>query len=226
MSNEKKSSYHFVQIAEVVFAFFITASLYYSLEKVCTNNQYPILCLAKFFLCGFILIRFFFAPSSNIECILLFTRHHKLRQLSILLWDFPVLILHAGLYYGVCVTLWENKFWLDVLQESTPFFWLSLLLIVNLIWLITISWRLFRWQKKKKRIYRFYVWIINNLFFSILIVYLILSHFNYKYTLLLLSGYANCIIDIILTAPDYLEQRDRNKPVIKIKNFSLWPNVL
>jgi hypothetical protein len=136
------------------------------------------------------------------------------------------LILHATLFYFICNTFWEQKHWLSNLGKKTPFFWFLLLLAFNFIWLITISGRLYKWAgNKKRRIFRFYLWIFNNLCFSLYFVWLIFISQETNELYLTMVGFANCLIDIFFTAPDYLEQRNQSKPVLKIKAFELWPRI-
>jgi hypothetical protein len=202
----------FIEIAELTFAFFMTASLYSALDQICQltvrNTSSLATSLLKFLLCSLILIRFFFAPTSNIECMLLYTRKTLWRKLSILLWDFPVLIFHATFFYLICNSLWNAKNWLVPLKDFTPFFWFLCLLTINFIWLITISMRLWYWSKRKKRFFRFNVWIYNNLFFSIYLTLVIINEVKGQLALLMIGGFLNCFIDIYFTASDYLEQRD------------------
>ena len=213
MALERKIPPRFITIVELVFAFFMTASLYSVIEHLDITVFQNLL---KFGLCTLILIRFFFAPTSNIECMLVYTRKSNWRRWSILFWDFPALIMHAAFFYFICTFFWKYAY----LNNREPFLYFLSLLIFNSLWLSTISYRLWKWEKiEKRRIYRFYVWIWNNLSFSILISLFI----NSKLSLLMFFGYLNCIIDILLTAPDYLEQRVQNKPVIKFLRFKFWP---
>lgn len=217
---ELKKRQRFIKIVEIVFAFFMAASLYSTLQYLGTDIFQDIL---KFLLCGLILIRFFFAPSSNIECMLIYTRHRIWRQLSILFWDFPVLIMHAMLFYFISTTFWKEGYW-PYFNNYTPFVWFLFLLVLNSFWLSTISYRLWVWEKvEQRRIYRFYVWIFNNVAFSVWILIFIFLEIGNKDIWLMLGGYLNCTIDIIFTAPDYLEQRNETKPVIKILGVEFWP---
>lgn len=225
----KSKQHQFIKITELIFAFFITASLYSALDQICQliikNTSSLPSCFFKFLLCSLILIRFFFAPTSNMACMLVYTKKTLWRKLSILLWDFPALIFHATFYYLICNSFWNDKNRLVLLNNITPFFWFLCLITINFIWLITISMRLWYWSKQKKRIFRFYVWIYNNLFFSIYFALFIISEVKGQLVFLMIGGFLNCLIDILLTAPDYLEQRNLSKPVIKIKEFTLWPTI-
>lgn len=207
----------FTEILEIVFALFMTTSLYNILGRI---DKLSWLIAAKFFLCAFILVRFFFAPTINIEIMLKDIKPLR-RKLYILFFDFPILIIHSVIFYFIC-----NSFFPKYKPDSisfTPFTLIAVLLFLNAFWLCAIQRRLWLW--KKKLIFRLIVWITNNTLCGALL--LIISNmslpFLIKFIIMIVIGYFNCLVDISRTAPDYLGQR---KPQIveKVFGIPMWGN--
>ena len=188
---------------------------YFSLELIS---------ILEFILCALILIRFFFAPSSNIEIMLFHTRKNLRRKLYIFI-DFVVLIIHAVVFYFICNSFFpipEKNYWFYLKQnEFTPFIWILFLLILNALWLIMVQRRIYIYEKRL--IWRYCVWIFNNVGCSFLLLILFLFFRNKDWMLLL--AYFNCCFDITFTAPDYLNQRGAG--LVKNKfGLELWGHTI
>lgn len=103
----------FTEILEIVFALFMTTSLYNIIGRIIDKLSWLI--AAKFFLCAFILIRFFFAPTINIEIMLKDAKPLR-RKLYILFFDFPILVIDAAIFYFIC-----NSFFPKYKPDSISF---------------------------------------------------------------------------------------------------------
>lgn len=218
-----KTKHPFINIVEIIFAFFMTANLY----GIINNSgleECKFLDFFKFVLCALILIRFFFAPTSNIE-VMLFHTGENLRRKLYIFGDFLLLIIQAVFFYFICNSFFPNlgkKYWFYLNQDGyAPFIWVSALLMLNSLWLTTIQGRIYVYEKRL--IWRYCVWISNNVIIgcSLLISFIVFKH---KIWMLILA-YFNCLVDIYLTAPDYLMQR---KPGIvkEIFGLELWGHAL
>jgi hypothetical protein len=175
------------------------------------------------FICGFVLIRFFFAPTHNLRSIAERTKEKPFCQRIIFFFDIPILIIHSLIYYRMCFYVSNLNF-----PKFYEVFFLYLLGF-NVVWLLSINVRIFFGWGERKTPRKFWVWIVNNIFHAIAyllifciplkpypnenIIYIIISSIrNFNYSLPLLA-FSNCAIDLIFTAPYYLGFESRNDKV-------------
>jgi hypothetical protein len=186
----------FIDKIEVVYAVLLAWGFARVAEKFVYEWSY----VCATVISGLVLIRFFFAASHNLKPIAQKSEVSLLQQRILFFLDIPLLIFHSFLYYRMCVVASQLNF----VQFYRVFCYL---LGINILWLISINYRLgkeggepLKWCSK---------WTLNNLVhISILSLFLIFG----MYYLLFWVALSNCVIDFVLTAPDYLGFRRKHNP--------------
>lgn len=167
---------------------------------------------------AFVFVRFFFAPERNLRSIALAIRHFPRLHWLIFLFDIPLLIFHSYAYYSMCIAI-TNGNWITFYQ------WLIILLMANVVWLLSITFRL-KYFDKSTKIDTFSVWSINNaihvaLFVIIFVIYfgpsdaigllsfsktagLFIKPGNIVYWLAFVIGISNCCVDLVMTSAEYM----------------------
>lgn len=182
----------FIEILEIIYAIILACGLATILEKFENDllrnfgNSWK-----EIIIIILVLTRFFFAPSKNVKILV-----DKLKKgkVSIMLWDVPLLIAHSFIFYFMCYV---------INNEDVKIFYLGFLclLIVNFIWLVTICARL-----RKEKVLNIKIWIVNNLFFSILYALSLLFDFGTPIIWFFFALF-NSWIDIILTHMYYIYEK-------------------
>ncbi len=165
-------------------------------------------------ICALVLMRFFFAPSRNLKVIADVTRKRPIWQRVIFFWDVPILIAHSFIYYRMCKIV--GACCINIPKSYYLVFYLCLLLL-NVIWLWSISIRLYFFNKelhpdaKKPTFMCFIIWSTNNfvhiVIFAVLCIlnsYSIIDLFGKDKSFLFIFALSNCIVDFFFTAPYYL----------------------
>lgn len=158
--------------------------------------------------CTLVLMRFFFAPSRNLKVIAKATENRLIPQRLLFFCDVPILIAHSLIYYGMCKCKLTDSF------LNMPTFYLlfyCVLLPLNVLWLWSISYRMYCFGKGPPPI-RFDKWSRNNYVHTLIFVFLFILDFLYTNIdlfgkhlyLLFILAVSNCIVDFVLTAPDYM----------------------
>lgn len=214
---------NFIDKLEIVYAILIAWGFARIAKNFWSKPLDHWLCLI---ICALVLIRFFFAPSYNLKTVAKPTKDRPLWQRFVFLCDVPILIGHSLIYYGMCACKPKET----VSSFNIPKFYLLffLLLLLNVIWLWSISRRMYHFNKKlspddeKSPIKCFVIWRRNNFFCIVIFAVLLILHIHRIIDLsgkhlpfLFIVALFNCIIDFLFTAPDYLGFREQQK----IKNI-------
>jgi len=205
----------FIEALEIIYALFFAVGLYNVLDNLKIDWFY----IPSLVVCVGILIRFFFAPSKNIQIIIenirksnLSSKEKDKKYRTVLLIDVPILFFHAVIIVKMCdyitkVSLSDPDF--GVFQSFL------LLLITNTIWLVWIKRRIEKLKGKCEDGIKF--WIKNNALSSIPISIILCLPFIplkflclpfslpvFQFSLLLFCAVGNCIVDLWVTYKAYL----------------------
>ena len=213
----------FIIRSEIIYAIFMAWGFAYSAEAVIRQKSWvniPLLIISTF-----VLIRFFFAPTRNLASASITLEKKPKWRWLIFLVDFPFLIFHSFAYYSMCLAVFDGA------ANSFHFFqWFTILLSANVVWLSSIALRMAIFGRKKY-LATYIKWCINNLvtvfIFALLIAvftgnfYVFFAIFFTKespliinqaqgglYWALFIAALANCCLDFILTASNYLGFED------------------
>ena len=212
-----KSNYsRFVSSLEIVYSLFLAVGISTLLMNAHWDIQYFLLVT----ICILTLIRFFFAPSKNIECVLLNISKSSIsvemqnnQYRNVMLIDVPILFLHAAIFMLMCANAGKS-------HSYVYFFWaFAFLLILNSFWLIYISHRMD--NIKRKCAYNTEFWMRNNMWHALFIalfiiiiqygyfLYFLINNFDFyiyiiSWFMLYLLSFSNCIIDLYKTFRTYL----------------------
>jgi hypothetical protein len=166
-----------------------------------------------------VFIRFFFAPERNLRSVALATRDFPRWHWLIFIYDIPILVFHSYLYYSMCVAIIGAR-------VAIFYQWFVMLLVINVLWLTTITARIKHFDKSSKKDV-FPIWIVNNfihvLFFCIVFalerdswlaslklfsfskkVAFVIEPGSHFYWLVFAVGISNCCVDLILSSSDYM----------------------
>ncbi len=210
----------FIESLEIVYSLFLAVGLSNLFLKFKLALSYEALSYwTLVFICALTLIRFFFAPSKNIEYLISAIKESSLGEkekykgyLLTLLIDTPILFIHAILFTIMC----------QFAQEATghiPFFIsFFFLLVINSLWLKSICCRVEKVSPSCRDNITF--WAKNNNLFAIpigiiVLAILLLSRIFVKndwfitieyscFCLLFILGSLNCIRDLKNTYKIYL----------------------
>ena len=141
-----------------------------------------------------VLVRFFFAPSHNIGVVVKLIKNSKSAARIVSFFDVSMLIAHSFIYYRMCYALGDLSY--DFFYRD-----FAILLLLNAIWLATITFRQRRAKINPHDKHTF--WQLNNLICGILILGLYL----FKADIVAMFGVAivNCVLDLWSCAPYYFE---------------------
>lgn len=195
----------FIEALEIIYALFFAVGLYNVLSKLTIDWFY----ISSLVVCVAILIRFFFAPSKNIETVIenidksdLSSKEKDKRYRNVLLADVPILFLHAVIIVKMCDYITKVSF----SEPNVGFFWsFFFLLITNAIWLRWIEHRIEKFKEECEENIKF--WMKNNILFSIpILIILCLPSIlpKLRFILLLICASGNCILDLWVTYKAYL----------------------
>jgi len=208
----------FIMRAEVIYAIFMAWGFASSAEAVIRQKtwvSFPLMVISTF-----VLIRFFFAPTRNLHSAAMTTEHCHRWHWLVFVADFPLLVFHSFAFYTMCLALsLENG-------NAYRFFqWFVILLSANVIWLASIAFRM-RIFGRDRHYLTFIKWCVNN-FISVILFLITFKIYNGTFVsfaqlfftkdlpLLIAPGtnfyrvlygiaLLNCLVDVILTASDYL----------------------
>lgn len=219
MDDLKKGSkcHKFIESLEIIYSLFLAVGL----SNLLLNPNFSLFYGTSLIICGFTLIRFFFAPSKNIEFLVNKIRESELEEEKkdngyrlTLLIDTPILFIHAILFTMMCKFAQQDN------MRYVQFFYTSffLLLVVNFGWLKSICYRVKKFGSSCENNISF--WAKNNISFAIpigIIIFLILPTVQVfvkkdwfmaiEYSclgILFILGLLNCIRDLKNTYKIYL----------------------
>jgi hypothetical protein len=208
----------FIVRSEIIYAISMAWGFAACAESVIRSKTWalaPLLIIA-----GFVLMRFFFAPTKNLYSAALTTEHRPGWRWLVFLFDFPLLLAHSFAYYTMCLSLSTHP------ENSGRFFqWVVVLLAANVVWLVSIALRMLL-LNRKKYFTTFIKWTINN---CIAVIFLAVAFYMFSGVNIFSWGtlfskgdsliiipettefwvcfgiaFVNCCVDLILTASDYL----------------------
>ncbi len=191
MTDKDNSGSKFIYILEIVYAILLSWGVARVAERFTAHSIFYWLCMLVSLLT---LIRFFFAPSHNIGVVVKLVNDRKDSARLTLFFDVSVLIAHSFVFFRMCYALGDlmyDSFYRDF----------SILLILNAVWLLTITFR--QWRAKITPHDKHTVWQLNNFICGILI----LGLFFFRPDIVLMSciAIANCVLDLWTCAPYYFE---------------------
>lgn len=164
--NKVKTINNFISILEIVYSLFLAVGL----SNLLFNFEFTATYISLLIICIFLITRFFFAPSKNIEGLLNKINErgesYKFRnlQFNAVIWlDVPVLFAYAVLFSIMCSFVPKHT---DIAYLAF-FSGFALLLIVNSVWLFFIEYRKGDCKDSDDSSLRF--WAYNNLLFAFII---------------------------------------------------------
>ena len=181
----------FIYILEIVYAILLSWGFARVAERFTVHHIFYWLCMLVSILT---LIRFFFAPSHNVGVVVKLIKNRKSAARIIVFFDIPLLIAHSFVFFRMCYALGDLRY--DFFYRD-----FSILLLLNAIWLITIT---FRQKRAKINPHDKHVfWLLNNSICGILILGLFL--FKVEIGLMFIVAIINCVLDLWICAPYYFE---------------------
>ena len=181
----------FIYILEIVYAILLSWGFARVAERFTVRHIFYWLCMLVSL---FTLIRFFFAPSHNVGVVAKLINNRKGAARVVVFFDISLLIAHSFLFFRMCYALGDlryNFFYRDF----------SILLLLNAMWLATITFRHKCAKIKPHDKHAF--WLFNNSICGILILGLFL--FKVDIVLMFFVAIVNCVLDLWSCAPYYLE---------------------
>lgn len=165
MDDLKKGSkcHKFIESLEIIYSLFLAVGL----SNLLLNPNFSLFYCTSIIICGFTLIRFFFAPSKNIEFLVNKIRESELEEEKkdngyrlTLLIDTPILFIHAILFTMMCKFAQQDMGYVGFFYTC-----FSLLLVVNFGWLKSICYRVNKLGSSCGNNINF--WAKNNISFAI-----------------------------------------------------------
>ena len=189
---EKEGGFNkFIYILEIVYAILLSWGFARVAERFNMHRTFYWLCM----LVGLLtLIRFFFAPSHNIGVVAKLINNRKGAARTVLFFDVSLLIAPSFIFFRMCYALGDLKY--DFFYRD-----FSILLLLNAVWLATITFRqrMVKTSPHDKHIF----WQLNNFICGILILGLFL--FRADVMLMFIVAIVNCTMDLWSCAPYYFE---------------------
>jgi len=213
----------FICITEILYAVFMSWGFAKIAESFKLSTEYSIdwSYTLPSLIALFVLIRFFFAPVHNLRNIAIKTYDHYLRQVSLFLFDVPMLMFHSFIYYRMCSSISESNY-------AYFYNWFFGLLLLNIMWLVSIALRMTLWDDKEA-CGQHLIWVINNSFHYVILYYIPFIVFQINlyhtpiYLYLFCIALSNCIVDYLFAAPYYLGSK---KTKVSIINWFMCNNPL
>jgi len=181
----------FIYILEIVYAILLSWGVARVAERFTVHHMFYWLCMLVSLLT---LIRFFFAPSHNIGVVAKLIGGRKGSARVVIFFDISALVAHSFIFFRMCYALGDKNY---------HFFFrdFSILLLVNTLWLATITFRQRRAKISPHDKHLF--WQLNNFICGTLILGLFLIKADLA--LIFLIALVNCVLDLWTCAPYYLE---------------------
>ncbi len=181
----------FIYILEIVYAILLSWGFARVAERFSESHLIYWLCMLVSLLT---LIRFFFAPSHNIGVIAKLIKNRTGAARMVIFFDVSLLIAHSFVFFRMCYALGDLRY--DFFYRD-----FSILLLLNAIWLATITFRqrLSKISPHDKHIF----WQLNNSICGILVLGLFILKADIA--LMFIVAMVNCVVDLWTCAPYYLE---------------------
>lgn len=181
----------FIYVLEIVYAILLSWGFARVAERFRAQHVFYWLCMLVSLLT---LIRFFFAPSHNVGVVVKLVNNLKSAARMVIFFDISLLLAHSFVFFRMCYALGDMRY--DFFYRD-----FSILLLLNAMWLITITFRQRRAKISAHDKHLF--WQSNNLICGILILGLYLFKVNIMF--MFLVAIINCVLDLWSCAPYYLE---------------------
>lgn len=180
-----------IYILEIVYAILLSWGLARVAERFTAHQVFYWLCM----LVGVLtLIRFFFAPSHNVGVVVRLINNSKSAARIVMFFDISLLIAHSFVFFRMCYALGDKRY--DYFYRD-----FAILLLLNAIWLATITFRQARAKVNPHDKHAF--WQLNNFICGSLILGLFL--FKAGTALMFTVAITNCVLDLWSCAPYYFE---------------------
>lgn len=212
---KEKSIKNFIDVLEIVYSLFLAVGL----SNLLFNFVFSATYLSLLFISVLIITRFFFAPSKNIEGLLIAINDkgedykYRNHQFSAIMWfDVPILFFHAVIFSIMCSFVSKQT---DIVY-SAFFYGFILLLVLNSFWLYFIEYR--KGKQKKTDDSSLVFWASSNLIFAFIMSLILCNtaYFNVTilntkiiYIILFIFGSANCLLDLSTQYKTYLFHEKR-----------------
>jgi len=191
----------FLIVLEIVYAILMGWGFARVAEYFLFDNLYN---WAGLVIAGFVLIRFFFAPSHNVGALVRSAKINLWKARLIIFFDIPILMAHSFIYYRICYNL-------SIKAYGLFYFNLALLLFLNASWLSSIKSRLIKEGLASPP--KFSLWINNNFISSMALLVVWATH-KYIFTvdaavyfwISFAIAASNCIVDLASCALEYFEE--------------------
>jgi len=181
----------FIYILEIVYAILLSWGFARVAERFYARSIFYWLCMLVSL---FTLIRFFFAPSHNIGVVIKLIKNRANAARFVVLFDVSLLIAHSFVFFRMCYALGDLRYTLFYRD-------FSILLLLNALWLATITFRQSRARISPHDKHIF--WQLNNLISGTIILGLLF--FKADLGLMFIVAAVNCLLDLWTCAPYYLE---------------------
>jgi len=191
MTKQEEGANKFIYILEIVYAILLSWGVARVAERFTVHHLFYWLCMLVSLLT---LIRFFFAPSHNVGVVVKLINNSKGSSRVVVFFDISLLIAHSFVFFRMCYALGE-------LNYSYFYRDFSILLLLNAVWLATITFRQARAKINPHDKHAF--WQLNNFICGGLI--LALFSVGADLGLMFLVAVINCVLDLWVCAPYYLE---------------------
>ena len=181
----------FIYILEIVYAILLSWGFARVAERFVMHHFFYWLCMLVSLLT---LIRFFFAPSHNVGVVVKLVKNRKSSARMVVFFDISLLLAHSFVFFRMCYAMGDKRY---------DFFFrdFSILLLINALWLATITFRQRRAKISPHDKHAF--WQMNNLICGTLIMGLFLLKADLA--LMFVVAIVNCTLDLWTCAPYYLE---------------------
>jgi len=191
MAGKESDLNKFIYILEIVYAILLSWGFARVAERFTVNDIFYWLCMLVALLT---LIRFFFAPSHNVGVVARLINNSKSAARVVIFFDISVLIAHSFIFFRMCYALGDKRY--DFFYRD-----FAILLLLNAFWLATILYR-----QRRARVNphdKHFFWQTNNAVCGAVILTLFLIKADIH--LIFLVALANCVLDLWVCAPYYLE---------------------
>lgn len=180
-----------IYILEIVYAILLSWGFARVAERFTVHHVFYWLCMAVAMLT---LIRFFFAPSHNVGVVIKLVNNSKGAARTVVFFDIPLLAAHSFIFFRMCYAMGDFKY---------DFFFrdFSVLLLLNALWLETITFRQRRAKVNPHDKHAFWKW--NNTICGILVLGLFLLKADLAF--MFMVAITNCVMDLWVCAPYYFE---------------------
>ncbi|MCX5705483.1 MAG: hypothetical protein NTZ92_05465 [Candidatus Omnitrophica bacterium] len=191
MGESDNSGNKLIYILEIVYAILLSWGFARVAERFTVDHVFYWLCMLVSVLA---LIRFFFAPSHNVGVVIKLIGNRKAAARMIVFFDIPLLIAHSFVFFRMCYAIGD-------LNYHYFFRDFSVLLLINAVWLVTITSRQKRAKINPHDKHAF--WVLNNSICGALILGLFL--FKAGLGSMFIVAMVNCVLDLWNCAPYYFE---------------------